>query len=78
MSTLSMRIVTYLIKYLSEFEFKFETILDNESGDQMGSFDEKNMPSKISCLGTFKPVLDEKGCYHFLCCPSQVLFNNIN
>jgi hypothetical protein len=42
MSTLSMRIVTYFIEYLSEFEFIFETILDNESGDQIGSFDEKN------------------------------------
>ncbi len=36
MSTLSMRIVTYLIEYLDEFEFIFETILDYESGDQMG------------------------------------------
>jgi Fe-S cluster assembly iron-binding protein IscA len=49
-----MRIVTYLIEYLGEFEFMFETILDYESGDQMGSFDVKNPPSKISCLGTFK------------------------
>ncbi len=52
MRTLSMRIVTYLIEYLGEFEFIFETILDYESGDQMGSFDEKKQPSKISCLGT--------------------------
>jgi hypothetical protein len=36
MSTLSMRIMTYLIKYISKFEFIFETILDYESGDQMG------------------------------------------
>jgi hypothetical protein len=36
-----MRIVTYLIKYLSEFEFIFETILDYESGDQMGSLNAK-------------------------------------
>jgi hypothetical protein len=35
---------------LGEFEFIFETILDYESGDQMGSFDAKNPP----CLGTFK------------------------
>ncbi len=41
MSTLSMRIVTYLIEYLGEFEFIFETILDSESGDQMCSFDAK-------------------------------------
>jgi hypothetical protein len=54
--TLSMRIVTYLIEYLGEFELIFETILDYESGDQMGSFDAKKPPSKISCLGTFKVV----------------------
>jgi hypothetical protein len=49
-----MRIVTYLIGYLGEFEFTFKTILDYESGDQMGSFDVKKLPLKISCLGTFK------------------------
>jgi hypothetical protein len=49
-----MRIVTYLIKYLGKFKFIFETILDYESGYQMGSFDAKKPPSKISCLGTFK------------------------
>jgi hypothetical protein len=54
MRTLSMRIVSYLIEYLGEFEHLFETILDYESGDQMGSFDAKKPPSKISCLGTFK------------------------
>jgi hypothetical protein len=54
MRTLSKRIVTYLIKYLGEFEFMFKTILDYESGDQMGSFDAKKPPSKISCLGTFE------------------------
>ncbi len=42
--TLSMRIVTYLIEYLGKFEFIFETILDYESGDQMGSSDVKNPP----------------------------------
>ncbi len=46
--------MTYLIEYLGEFEFILETILDYESGDQMGSFDAKKPPSKISCLGTFK------------------------
>jgi hypothetical protein len=56
MRTLSMHIVTYLIKYLGEFKFIFETILDYESGDQMGSFDAKNSPSKISCLGTLSSV----------------------
>jgi hypothetical protein len=54
MRTLSMRIVTYLIEYLGECEFIFETILDYESGDQMSSCDVKNPPSKISCLGSFK------------------------
>jgi hypothetical protein len=64
MRTLSMRIVTYLIKYLGEFEFIFETILDYESGDQIGSFDAKKYPpSKISCLGTFK-VLRPAGTVH--------------
>jgi hypothetical protein len=51
-----MRIVFYLIGYLGEFEFIFETILDYESGDQMGSFDAKKPPSKFSCLATFKAV----------------------
>jgi hypothetical protein len=52
MSTLSMRIMIYLIEYLGKFEFIFETILDYESGDQMGTFDAKKLPSNISCLGT--------------------------
>jgi hypothetical protein len=42
MRTLSKRIVTYLTEYLGEFKFIFKTILDYESWDQMGSFDEKN------------------------------------
>ncbi len=46
MSTLSMRIVTYFIEYLRKFEFIFETILDNKSGDQIGSFDEKKRHRK--------------------------------
>ncbi len=46
MHTLSMRIVTYLIEYLGEFEFIFETILDYESGDQKSSFDAKNRHRK--------------------------------
>jgi hypothetical protein len=41
-----MRIVTYLIEYLGEFEYIFETILDNKSGDQMSSFDEKKRHRK--------------------------------
>ncbi len=51
---LSMCLVTYLIEYLGEFEFIFETVLDYESRDQMGSFEAKKTKSKISCLGTFK------------------------
>jgi hypothetical protein len=35
MRTWSMRIVTYLIEYLGEFEFIFKTILNYKSGDQM-------------------------------------------
>jgi hypothetical protein len=50
MHTLSMRIVSYLIEYLGEFELIFKTILDYESGDQMGSFDAKKPPLKISCF----------------------------
>jgi hypothetical protein len=41
-----MRIVTYLIEYLGKFEFIFETILDYESRDQMGSFDAKKRHQK--------------------------------
>jgi hypothetical protein len=59
MHTLSIRLVSYLIKYLGEFELIFETILDYESGDQMGSFDAKKPPSKISCLGTFNLARDQ-------------------
>ncbi len=46
--------MTYLIEYLGEFEFIFETVVDYVSGDQMGSFETKKTESKISCLGTFK------------------------
>jgi hypothetical protein len=49
-----MRIVTYLIEYLCEFEFIFKTVLGYVSGDQMGYFEAKKTESKISCLGTFK------------------------
>ncbi len=38
--------MTYLIEYLGEFEYIFETILDYESGDQMGSFEAKNRRRK--------------------------------
>jgi hypothetical protein len=39
-----MHIVTYVIEYLGEFKFIFETVLDYESGDQMGTFDAKKLP----------------------------------
>jgi hypothetical protein len=50
MRTLSMCIVTYLIEYPGELEFIFETILDYESGDQMGSFDAKKNRHRKSNL----------------------------
>jgi hypothetical protein len=31
--------LTYLIEYLGEFEFIFETVLGYVSGDQMGDFE---------------------------------------
>ncbi len=46
--------MTYLIEYLGEFEFIFETVLGYVSGDQMGYFEAKKTESKISCLGTFQ------------------------
>ncbi len=46
---------TVFIEYLGENNFIFETIEGHESGDNLGSFDEK---PNISCLGTFK--LDKK------------------
>jgi hypothetical protein len=57
MSTLRMRIVPYVIEYLGEFEFIFETVLEYESEDQMGTFDAKKPPSKISCLGNLRDIL---------------------
>ncbi len=45
--------MTYLIEYLGEFEFIFETVLGYVSGDQMGYFEAKKMELKISRLGTF-------------------------
>ncbi len=48
--------MTYLIKYLGEFEFIFKTVLGYVSGDQMGSFEAKKTESKSSRLGTFKDL----------------------
>ncbi len=59
--TLSKRTMTYLIEYLGEFEFIFETILDYESRDQIGSFDAKKPPSKISFLNQeFKGIVQQR------------------
>jgi hypothetical protein len=68
MRTLSMHIVTYLIEYLTEFEFIFETILDYESGDQMGSFFlmQKNRPRKSHA---WAPLMkDPAGTHVCTCC----------
>jgi hypothetical protein len=54
MHILSKRIVTYLIEYLGEFEFIFETILDYESRDKMGSFDAKNRHRKSHAWAPLK------------------------
>jgi hypothetical protein len=52
--------VTYLIEYLGEFEFIFETVLCYVSGDQIDYFEAKKTESKISCLGTFKGTVQQK------------------
>jgi hypothetical protein len=49
--------MTYLIEYLGEYGFIFETVLVYVSGDQLGYFEGKKAESKISRLGTFKCVL---------------------
>ncbi len=59
MRTLSKRIATYLIEYLGEFKFIFETILDSESGDQMGSFDEKNRHRKSHAGAPLKMLRED-------------------
>jgi hypothetical protein len=38
--------VTYLIKFLGEFKFIFETVLGYVSGGQMGSFEAKKRSQK--------------------------------
>ncbi len=56
--------MTYLIEYLGEFEFIFETVLGYVSGDQLGYFEGKKTESKISRLGTFKRFKCERHCAH--------------
>ncbi len=41
-----MRIASFLIEYLGEFEFIFKTVLGYVSGDQMGSFEAKKRSRK--------------------------------
>jgi hypothetical protein len=43
--------VTYLIKYLGEFEFIFETVLGYVSGDQMDYFEAKKIGVENLMLG---------------------------
>jgi hypothetical protein len=43
--------VTYLIEYLSEFEFIFETVLGYVSGGQMDSFEAKKNKVENLMLG---------------------------
>ncbi len=45
---------TLEIKFLGELEFIFETALDHESGDQLGTFGEITLDKKISCYCPFK------------------------
>jgi hypothetical protein len=40
--------MTLKVEYLGEIEDIFETELDNETGDQVGSIHEKDRRSKIS------------------------------
>jgi hypothetical protein len=42
--------VTYLIEYLGEFKFIFETILDYESGYKMGSFEKRTQKNAVENL----------------------------
>jgi hypothetical protein len=41
-------------KFLGEFESIFETALDHESGDQLGTFGEITLDKKISCYCPLK------------------------
>jgi hypothetical protein len=49
--------VTYLIEYLGEFKFIFETVLGYVSGDQMGYFEAKKRSGKSHAWAPlrFKP-----------------------
>jgi hypothetical protein len=66
--------VTYLIEYLGEFEFIFEIILDNESGDQMGSFDEKKRLRKSHAWAPFRDSAAKKCAYTTQALNPEVVF----
>jgi hypothetical protein len=55
MRTLSMRIVSYLIKYLREFELIFETILDYEQGTRWVLLMQKNRHGKSHAWAPLSP-----------------------
>ncbi len=64
--------MTYLIEYLGEFEFIFETVLGYVSGDQMDYFEAKKTASKISCLGTFKAADNTRASGAIYCKVSEI------
>jgi hypothetical protein len=54
---MSLRIAAYLIEYLGEFEFIFETVLGYVSGDQMGSFEAKKRSRKYHAWAPLTAVV---------------------
>jgi hypothetical protein len=66
-----MRIASYLIEYLGEFEFIFETILDYESGDQMSSLMQKNRRRKSHAWAPLRKNAPQKDN------PKQLFFGSI-
>ncbi len=53
--------MTYLIEYLGEFKFIFETVLGYVSGDQMGSFEAKKRSRKSHAWAPLKVHHHESG-----------------
>jgi hypothetical protein len=51
--------------YLGEFEFIFETILDHESRDHMGSFDAKKRHRKSHAWAPLKSAVSPAFCHRF-------------
>ncbi len=51
--------MTYLIEYLGEFEFIFETVLGFVSGDQMGSFEAKKWSRKSHAWAPLRSGISE-------------------